>query len=84
MKMILRLLPSFKSIMPVIPKCQSNHLWPDFVEYFHEGIIDHESDGNIKNNAAHSWKSSFVECFWSLILHYLPTNKVLKVRRTRK
>ena len=56
---------------------------PDLVEELHEGIIDHECDGNIKNHSAHPRHGSFVECSWSLIGHDLPAKiRILKLSGT--
>lgn len=34
---------------------------PDFIEDFHEWIIDHECDGHIQAHTTHPGQSSFVE-----------------------
>lgn len=46
-------------------------LLPEFVEQVHEGIVDHERDGNVKANTRQSRHGSFVERQRALLAPYL-------------
>ena len=43
------------------------HLGPDLVEVLHEGVVDHEGDGNVQADPAHPRHCSLVERLRSLV-----------------
>ena len=44
---------------------------PELVEEIHEGVVDHEGDGDVQADAAQSWHRALVERHRALLLPYL-------------
>ena len=42
---------------------------PNFVEHFHETIVNHEGNCNIKDNSGHSRHGTLIKAFWTFVNH---------------
>merc|ERR1719354_560715 len=51
---------------------ESVHSRIDLIEYLHKAVIDHEGDGHVQTDSAHTRQGSLVEGFGTLVLQYRP------------